>query len=89
MSQRENLHASDQSLGTPNPESLDTTLKRGALRLLGVVFVAESAPEAGMYVAVGIILLIFSVGHATMSQHVTNTVVFFAYVGLGLSTRRR
>ena len=37
-----------------------------------------------MYVAVGLILLIFSVGYATMSQYVTNTGAFFAYVGRGL-----
>ena len=39
---------------------------------------------AGMYVFVGIILLFFSVGYATMSQYVTNTGAFFAYVGRGL-----
>ncbi|MBU6245867.1 MAG: APC family permease [Actinomycetales bacterium] len=38
----------------------------------------------GMYVFVGIILLLFSVGYATMSHYVTNTGAFFAYVGRGL-----
>jgi amino acid transporter len=37
-----------------------------------------------MYVAVGIVLLLFSVGYATMSHYVTNTGAFFAYVGRGL-----
>ena len=38
----------------------------------------------GAYLAVGIVLLLFSVGYATMSQRVTNTGAFFAYVGRGL-----
>ena len=104
MSQRENLPKSDQALGAPDPETPDTTLKRGTLGLLGIIFfvVAASAPlagmtgafpvaavilgpgAAGMYVFVGIILLFFSVGYATMSHYVTNTGAFFAYVGRGL-----
>jgi hypothetical protein len=105
MSQRENLPKSDQVLGSPDPETNDTTLRRGTLGLLGIIFfvVAAAAPlagmtgafpvavalgngagAAGMYVAVGVILLIFSVGYATMSQYVTNTGAFFAYVGRGL-----
>ena len=104
MSQRENLPKSDQALGAPDPETPDTTLKRGTLGLLGIIFfvVAASAPlagmtgafpvaavilgpgAAGMYVFVGIILLFFSVGYATMSHYVTNTGAFFAFVGRGL-----
>jgi amino acid transporter len=105
MSQRENLPESDQQLGAPDPETPDTTLRRGTLGLLGIIFfvVAASAPlagmtgafpvavalgngagAAGMYVFVGLILLIFSVGYATMSHYVTNTGAFFAYVGRGL-----
>jgi amino acid transporter len=105
MSQRENLPKSDQVLGAPDPETPDTTLRRGTLGLFGIIFfvVAASAPlagmtgafpvavaigngaaAAGMYVLVGLILLIFSVGYATMSQYVTNTGAFFAYVGRGL-----
>jgi len=105
MSQRENLPKSDQTLAAPDPETTDTTLRRGTLGLAGIIFfvVAAAAPlagmtgafpvavaigngaaAAGMYVAVGIILLIFSVGYATMSQYVTNTGAFFAYVGRGL-----
>lgn len=38
----------------------------------------------GAYLAVGITLLVFSVGYATMSHRVTNTGAFFAYVGRGL-----
>ncbi len=48
------------------------------------VAIGNGAAAAGMYVAVGVILLIFSVGYATMSQYVTNTGAFFAYVGRGL-----
>ena len=105
MSQRENLPESDQKLGAPDPETPNTTLRRGTLGLLGIIFfvVAASAPlagmtgafpvavgigngagAAGMYVAVGIVLLLFSVGYATMSHYVTNTGAFFAYVGRGL-----
>ena len=90
MSQRENLPESDQHLGAPDPETPDTTLRRGTLGLLGIIFfvVAASAPLAGMTgafpVAVGIVLLLFSVGYATMSHYVTNTGAFFAYVGRGL-----
>ena len=38
----------------------------------------------GTYLLVGIALLLFSVGYAAMSSHVTNTGAFFAYVGRGL-----
>jgi amino acid transporter len=105
MSQRDNLPKSDQALGSPDPETPDTTLRRGTLGLFGIIFfvVAASAPlagmtgafpvavalgngaaAAGMYVLVGLILLLFSVGYATMSHYVTNTGAFFAYVGRGL-----
>ena len=104
MSQRENLPKSDQALGSPDPETPDTTLRRGTLGLIGIIFfvVAASAPLAGMtgafpvaavilgpgavgmYLVVGIVLLLFSVGYATMSHYVTNTGAFFAYVGRGL-----
>jgi amino acid transporter len=40
----------------------------------------------GAYVAVGITLVLFSVGYAAMSQRVTNTGAFFAYVGRGLGS---
>ena len=38
----------------------------------------------GTYLLVGITLLLFSVGYAAMSAHVTNTGAFFAYVGRGM-----
>lgn len=105
MSQRENLPKSDQALQPGDPETKSTSLRKGTLGLIGIVFfvVAAAAPlagmtgafpvamgigvgagAAGMYVAVGILLLLFSVGYATMSQYVTNTGAFFAYVGRGL-----
>ena len=85
----------------------DTSLKKGKLGVLGIVFfvVAASAPLVGMtgavpvamlagngaaapgaYLAVGLTLLIFSVGYAAMSHKVTNTGAFFAFVGRGLGT---
>jgi len=85
----------------------ETSLKRGRLGILGIVFfvVAASAPLVGMtgavpvamlvgngagvpgtYLAVGIILLVFSVGYTAMSNKVTNAGAFFAYVGKGLGT---
>lgn len=48
------------------------------------VALGNGAGAAGMYVVVGLILLLFSVGYATMSHYVTNTGAFFAYVGRGL-----
>lgn len=83
----------------------DTTLKKGRLGVLGIVFfvVAASAPLVGMtgavpvamlagngaaapgaYLAVGLVLILFSVGYTAMSNKVTNTGAFFAYVGRGL-----
>jgi amino acid transporter len=83
----------------------DTSLAKGRLGVLGIVFfvVAAAAPLVGMtgavpvamlagnlaaapgaYLAVGITLLIFSVGFSTMSNQVTNAGAFFAYVGRGL-----
>ncbi len=47
----------------------------------------DGAGAAGMFVVVGIILLVFSVGYATMSHYVTNTGAFFAFVGRGLGIR--
>lgn len=41
----------------------------------------------GAYLLVGITLLIFSIGYAAMSNHVTNTGAFFAFVGRGLGVR--
>lgn len=86
----------------------DTSLKKGRLGVLGIVFfvVAASAPLVGMtgavpvamlagngaaapgaYLAVGIVLLLFSVGYTAMSHKVTNTGAFFAYVGKGLGVK--
>ena len=105
MSQWENLPKSDQALQPGDPETKSTSLRKGTLGLVGIIFfvVAAAAPlagmtgafpvamgigvgagAAGMYVAVGLILLVFSVGYATMSHYVTNTGAFFAYVGRGL-----
>jgi len=48
------------------------------------IVLGNGAGVPGAYLAVGVVLLLFSVGYATMSQHVTNTGAFFAYVGRGL-----
>jgi amino acid transporter len=48
------------------------------------IVLGNGAAVSGAYVAVGLTLLLFSVGYATMSRHVTNTGAFFAYVGRGL-----
>ncbi len=48
------------------------------------IVVGNGAGVPGAYVAVGITLLLFSVGYAAMSHRVTNTGAFFAYVGRGL-----
>lgn len=48
------------------------------------IVLGNGAGVPGAYLAVGITLLIFSVGYAAMSQHVVNTGAFFAYVGRGL-----
>lgn len=44
----------------------------------------NGAATPGAYLAVGLTLLLFSVGYAAMSSRVTNTGAFFAYVGRGL-----
>lgn len=58
------------------------------LGMTGAVPVAmllgNQAGTPGTYLAVGLILLVFSVGYAAMSSKVTNTGAFFAYVGKGL-----
>lgn len=48
------------------------------------IVLGNGAAAPGAYLAVGLTLLVFSVGYATMSAHVTNTGAFFAYVGRGL-----
>lgn len=48
------------------------------------MLVGNGAGTPGAYLAVGLTLLLFSVGYATMSQKVTNSGAFFAYVGKGL-----
>lgn len=46
----------------------------------------NGAAASGAYLAVGLTLLLFSVGYAAMSSRVTNSGAFFAYVGRGLGT---
>jgi len=48
------------------------------------MLLGNGAAVPGAYLAVGITLLIFSVGYATMSRNMTNSGAFFAYVGKGL-----
>ena len=46
----------------------------------------NGAAAVGTYLAVGLVLMLFSVGYTAMSSRVTNTGAFFAYVGRGLGT---
>ncbi len=48
------------------------------------IVLGNGAAAPGAYVAVGLVLLLFSVGYNAMSRHVTNTGAFFAYVGRSL-----
>ena len=48
------------------------------------IVLGNGAAAPGAYLFVGIVLLLFSVGYAAMSQRVTNAGAFFAYVGRGL-----
>lgn len=48
------------------------------------IVLGNGAAAPGAYLLVGIVLLLFSVGYAAMSQRVTNAGAFFAYVGRGL-----
>ena len=63
----------------------------GSAPLIGItgavpvaMLLGNGAAVPGAYLAVGITLLIFSVGYATMSRNMTNSGAFFAYVGKGL-----
>lgn len=48
------------------------------------IVLGNGAAAPGAYLAVGLVLLIFSVGYAAMSGQVSNAGAFFAYVGRGL-----
>jgi amino acid transporter len=48
------------------------------------MLLGTGAAVPGAYLAVGLTLLLFSVGYATMSRSMTNSGAFFAYVGKGL-----
>ncbi len=48
------------------------------------IVLGNGAAAPGAYLAVGLTLLLFSVGYAAMSQRVTNAGAFFAYIGRGL-----
>ena len=45
------------------------------------IVLGNGAAAPGAYLAVGLTLLVFSVGYSAMSHKVTNTGAFFAYVG--------
>ncbi len=51
------------------------------------MLLGTGAAVPGAYLAVGLTLLLFSVGYATMSRQMTNSGAFFAYVGKGLGVR--
>ncbi|WP_432534370.1 APC family permease [Kineococcus arenarius] len=54
----------------------------GALPVMLAIGNGAGTPTA--YLAVAVVLLLFSVGYAAMSRHVTDTGAFFAYVTKGL-----
>ncbi|MFM7013399.1 MAG: APC family permease [Actinomycetota bacterium] len=51
------------------------------------MLLGNGAATPGAYLAVGLTLLLFSVGYAAMSHKVTNAGAFFAYVGKGLGVK--
>ncbi len=48
------------------------------------IVVGNGAAAPGAYLVVGLVLLLFSVGYAAMTEKVSNAGAFFAYVGRGL-----
>src|SRR4029450_12462910 len=54
----------------------------GAVPVAIVLGNGAAAPRA--YLAVGIVLLVFSVGYSAMTTSVSNAGAFFAYIGRGL-----
>ncbi|GHF70814.1 amino acid transporter [Amycolatopsis bartoniae] len=56
----------------------------GALPVMLAISNGPGVPLA--YLAVAVVLLLFSVGYATMSHHVVDTGAFYAYVTRGLGT---
>lgn len=48
------------------------------------IALGNGAGIPGAYAIAGIILLIFSVGYTTMSQHIVNAGAFYSYISLGL-----
>jgi amino acid transporter len=48
------------------------------------IVLGNGAAAPGAYLAVGVVLLLFSVGYSAMTHRVTNAGAFFAYVGRGL-----
>ncbi|WP_337060510.1 APC family permease [Kineococcus sp. G2] len=57
----------------------------GALPVMLAIGNGAGAPSA--YLVVALVLLLFSVGYAAMSRHVTDTGAFFAFVTRGLGRR--
>ncbi|MBP2330582.1 amino acid transporter [Kibdelosporangium banguiense] len=52
-----------------------------------VVFASNGVGAPGMYLVASVVLLLFAVGYATMSRHVTSAGGFTAYISLGLGSR--
>ena len=48
------------------------------------IVVGNGAAAPGAYLAIGLVLLLFSVGFGAMGRHITNAGAFFAYVGRGM-----
>ncbi|MEW2400236.1 APC family permease [Streptomyces sp. NPDC046862] len=52
-----------------------------------VAFASNGVGAPGMYLVAGIVLLLFAVGYATMSRHITSAGGFTAYISAGLGNR--
>ncbi|MET7520013.1 APC family permease [Streptomyces sp. NPDC005480] len=52
-----------------------------------VVFASNGVGAPGMYLVAAVVLLLFAVGYATMSRHITSAGGFTAYISAGLGPR--
>ncbi len=79
---------SHRKLGVPSIVFFVVAAAAPLLGMTGAVPIAIAAGNGaavpGAYLAVGIVLILFSFGYAAMALRVTNAGAFFAYVGRGL-----
>lgn len=84
----DNRSLKQSSLGTASIVFFVVAASAPLVGMTGAVPVAmllgSGTGVPGVYLAVGLTLLLFSVGYAAMSHRVTNAGAFFSYVGRGL-----